>query len=100
MLAMTGLRQNSSKKDSELPVLIRIVGALLVVLVAGGLARADFQFQDWRFGPYQPGQPPSWFTSRPAPGASGRWGVNADPPASSPPNGRAPISSSHAGDAS
>src|SRR3989441_7422624 len=93
MLAMTGLRQNSSKKDSELPVLIRIVGALLVVLVAGGLARADFQFQDWRLARAPPRQPPSGFTPRSAHRDSGRWGVKADPPSSSPPNVLAHISS-------
>src|SRR2546428_3141313 len=98
MLAMTGLRQNSSKKDSELPVLIRIVGALLVVLVAGGLARADFQFQDWRFDRDQPGQPPSGFTPGSAHGDSGRWEVNADPQSSSPPNVLAHISSDQAGE--
>ena len=97
MLAMTGLRQNSSKKDSELPVLIRIVGALLVVLVAGGLARADFQFQDWRFDRDPPGQPPSGFTPGSAHGDSGRWEVKADPQSSSPPNVLAHISSDQAG---
>src|SRR3989475_10824199 len=98
MLAMTGLRQNSSKKDSELPVLIRIVGALLVVLVAGGLARADFQFQDWRFDRGQPGQPPSGFTPGSAHGDAGGWEVKADRPASSPPNDLAPSSSDQAGE--
>jgi len=97
MLAMTGLRQNSSKNDSEMPVLIRIVGALLVVLVAGGLARADFQFQDWRFDRDQPGLPPSGFTPGSAHGDSGRWEVKADPQSSSPPNVLAHISSDHAG---
>src|SRR5256712_13631563 len=97
MLAMTGLRQNSSKKDSELPVLIRIVGALLVVLVAGGLARADFQFQDWRIDRDQPGQPPSGFTPGSAHADSGRWEVKADPQSPSPPNVLADISSDHAG---
>src|SRR5256712_9585496 len=99
MLAMTGLRQNSSKKDSELPVLIRIVGALLVVLVAGGLARADFQFQDWRFDRHQPSQPPSGFTPGPRHGDSRRWEVKADPQPSSPPNRPAPISPDQAGKA-
>src|SRR5213593_1850641 len=97
MLAMTGLRQNSSKKDSELPVVIRIVGALLVVLVAGGLARADFQFQDWWFDRDQAGQPPSGFTPGSANGDSGRWEVKADPQSSSPPNVLAHISSDQAG---
>src|SRR2546428_4951500 len=97
MLAMTGLRQNSSKNDSELPVLIRIVGALLVVLVAGGLARADFQFQDWWFDRDQPGQPPSGFTPGSAHGDTGRWEAKAGPQAPSPPNVLAPISSDQAG---
>src|SRR5437899_8743036 len=97
MLAMTGLRQNSSKKDSVLPVLIRIVGALLVVLVAGGLARADFQFQDWRFDRDQPGQPPSGFTPGSAHGDAGRLEVKQDPQSSSPPNVLAHISSDQAG---
>src|SRR5207245_5982311 len=97
MIAITGLRQNSSKKDSELPVLIRIVGALLVVLVGGGLARADFQFQDWWFDRDQPGQSPSGFTPGSAHGDSGRWEVKADSLSSSPPNVLAHISSEHAG---
>src|SRR5207245_10665113 len=97
MIAITGLRQNSSKKDSELPVLIRIVGALLVVLVGGGLARADFQFQDWWFDRDQPGQSPSGFTPGSAHGDSGRWEVKADPQSPSPPNVLAHISSDQAG---
>ena len=97
MLAMTGLRQNSSKNDSDLPVLIRMVGALLVVLVAGGLARADFQFQDWWFDRDQPGQSPSGFTPGSAQVDSGRWEVRADPQSPSPPNVLAHISSDQAG---
>src|SRR2546428_8892551 len=97
MLAMTGLHLNSAKDDRGLPVVGRLVWALLVVLVAGGLARADFQFQDWRFDRDQPGQPPSGFTPRSAYGDSGRWGVQADPQSSSPPDGPAPLSSDPAG---
>ena len=97
MLAMTGLRQNSSKKDSELPVLIRIVWALLAVLVAGGVARADFQFQDWSFDRDQPGQLPFGFAPGSASVDSGRWEVRADPLSSSPPNVLAHISSHQAG---
>src|SRR5437016_5963116 len=97
MLAMTGLRQNSSKKDSELPVLIRIVWALLAVLVAGGVARADFQFQDWSFDRDQPGQLPFGFAPGSASVDSGRWEVRADSLSSSPPNVLAHISSDQAG---
>jgi len=86
MLAMTGLPQNSSENDRELPVLIRIVGTLLAVLVVGGLASADFQFQDWWFDRDQPGQPPSGFAPGSANGDAGRWEVKADPQSSSPPN--------------
>src|SRR5207244_7173805 len=97
MLAMTGLSQNSSKKDSELPVLIRIVWALLAVLVAGGVARADFQFQDWSSDRDQPGQLPFGFAPSSASVDSGRWEVRADSLSSSPPNVLAHISSDHAG---
>src|SRR2546427_11850377 len=97
MLAMTGLHLNSAKDDRGLPVVRRLVWALLVVLVAGGLARADFQFQDWRVDRGQPGQPPSGFTPGPAHGDSGRWGVKADPQSSSPPHGLAHSSSDPAG---
>ena len=78
-------------------MMMRVIGALLAVLVAGGLARADFQFQDWWFDRDQPGQLPSGF----APGSSnvgaGRWEVKADPLSSSPPNVLAHISSVQAG---
>jgi hypothetical protein len=80
-----------------LSVMMRVIGVLLAVLVAGGLARADFQFQDWWFDRDQPGQLPSGF----APGSSnvgaGRWEVKADPLSSSPPNVLAHISSDQAG---
>lgn len=96
MLAMTGFLI-SAKYDRELSVMMRMVGALLAVLVAGGLARADFQFQDWWFDQDQPGRLPSGF----APGSAnvdfGRWEVKADPQSSSTPNVLAHISSNQAG---
>src|SRR5437870_5933735 len=84
-------------RQGERPVVGRLVWALLVVLVAGGLARADFQFQDWSFDRDQPGQSPSGFTPGSAHGDSGRWEVRADPLSSSPPNVLAHISSDQAG---
>src|SRR6267143_1148612 len=97
MLAMTAFLLNSVKYDREFSVMMRMIGALLAVLVAGGLARADFQFQDWWFDRDQPGQLPSGF----APGSSnvdsGRWEIKADPLSSSPPNVLAHISSDQAG---
>src|SRR5437773_5526625 len=96
MLAMTGLHLNSAKDDRGLPVVIRLVWSLLVVLVAGGLARADFQFQDWWFDHDQPGQAPSGFVPSSGKGDSGQWEVKADPRSSSPPNVLAHISSNQA----
>ena len=78
-------------------MVIRILGALLAVLVAGGPAGADFQFQDWWFDRDQPDQPPSGFAPSSADGGVGRWEVKADPQASSPPNVLAHISSDQAG---
>jgi len=78
-------------------VMIRMIGALLAVLVAGGLARADFQFQDWWFDRDQPGQLPSGFAPGSANVDSGRWEVKADPQSPSPPNVLAHISSNQAG---
>src|SRR2546427_10116842 len=77
--------------------MMRVIGALLAVLVAGGLARADFQFQDWWFDRDQPGQLPSGFTLGSSNVGSGRWEVKADPLSSSPPNVLAHISSDQAG---
>src|SRR2546427_12363673 len=77
--------------------MMRVIGALLAVLVAGGLARADFQFQDWWFDRDQPGQLPSGFALGSSNVGSGRWEVKADPLSSSPPNGLAHISSDQAG---
>ena len=77
--------------------MIRIIGAVLVMLVAGGLARADFQFQDWWFDRDQPGQLPSGFAPGSANVDSGRWEVRADPQSPSPPNVLAHISSNQAG---
>ena len=77
--------------------MIRIIGAVLVMLVAGGLARADFQFQDWWFDHDQPGQLPSGFAPGSANVDSGRWEVRADPQSPSPPNVLAHISSNQAG---
>src|SRR5881628_1640298 len=85
MLAMTGFLLNSAKYDRELSVMMRVIGALLAVLVAGGLARADFQFQDWWFDRDQPGQLPSGFALGSSNVGSGRWEVKADPLSSSPP---------------
>src|SRR3989442_4965693 len=96
MLAMTGLHLNSAKDDRGLPVVGRLVWALLVVLVAGGLARADFQFQDWSFDRDQPGQLPSRFAPDSATVDSGRWEVKADPLSSSPTDVLAHVSSDHA----
>jgi hypothetical protein len=78
-------------------VMMRVIGALLAVLVAGGLARADFQFQDWWFDRDQPGQLPSGFAPGSSNVGSGRWEVKADPLSSSPPNVLAHISSDQAG---
>ena len=78
-------------------MMIRMIGALLAVLVAGGLARADFQFQDWWFDRDQPGQLPSGFAPGSANVDSGRWEVKADPQSPSPPNVLAHISSNQAG---
>src|SRR5437867_11725727 len=86
MLAMTGFLLNSAKYDRELSVMMRVIGALLAVLVAGGLARADFQFQDWWFDRDQPGQLPSGFAPGSSNVGSGRWVVKADPLSASPPN--------------
>ncbi len=97
MLAMTGLHLNSAKDDRGLPVVRRLVWALLVVLVAGGLARADFQFQDWSFDRDQPGQLPFGFAPGSASVDSGRWEVKADPQSPSTPNVLAHISSDQAG---
>src|SRR6266704_3021410 len=77
MLAMTGFLLNSAKYDRELSVMMRVIGALLAVLVAGGLARADFQFQDWWFDRDQPGQLPSGFVLGSSNVGSGRWKVEA-----------------------
>jgi hypothetical protein len=77
-------------------VMMRMVSALLAVLVAGSLARADFQFQDWWFDRDQPGQPPSGFAPGSAKGESGRWEVKADPQSSSPPNVLAHVASDRA----
>jgi len=77
--------------------MMRVIGALLAVLVAGGLARADFQFQDWWFDRDQPGQLPSGFALGSSDVGSGRWEVKADPLSSSPPNVLAHISSDQAG---
>ncbi len=68
-----------------------------MVLVVGGLARADFQFQDWWFDRDQPGQPPSGFAPDSANGDVGRWEVKADPQSASPPNVLTHISSDQAG---
>src|SRR2546422_6597538 len=76
--------------------MMRVIGALLAVLVAGGLARADFQFQDWWFDRDQPGQLPSGFALGSSNVGSGRWEVKADPLSSSPPNVLAHISSNQA----
>lgn len=78
-------------------MMMRVIGALLAVLVAGGLARADFQFQDWWFDRDQPGQLPSGFALGSSNVGSGRWEVKADPLSSSPPNVLAHISSDQAG---
>ncbi len=78
-------------------VVLRVVGVWLVVLMAGGLARADFQFQDWWFDRDQPGQTPSGFAPGSANGDSGRWEVRADPQSSSQPNVLARIPSEQAG---
>src|SRR5437867_3165876 len=96
MLAMTGFLLNSAKYDRELSVMMRVIGALLAVLVAGGLARADFQFQDWWFDRDQPGQLPSGFALGSSNVGSGRWEVKADPLSSSPPNVLSHISSDQA----
>src|SRR2546422_9946946 len=77
--------------------MMRVIVALLAVLVAGGLARADFQFQDWWFDRDQPGQLPSGFALGSSNVGSGRWEVKADPLSSSPPNVLTHISSDHAG---
>src|SRR3989441_12602136 len=77
--------------------MMRVIGALLAVLVAGGLARADFQFQDWWFDRDQPGQLPSGFALGSSHVGSGGWGVKADPPSSSPPKVLGHISSDQAG---
>src|SRR2546422_5603283 len=77
--------------------MMRVIVALLAVLVAGGLARADFQFQDWWFDRDQPGQLPSGFALGSSNVGSGRWEVKADPLSSSPPNVLAHISSDQAG---
>src|SRR2546422_11663306 len=77
--------------------MMRVIVALLAVLVAGGLARADFQFQDWWFDRDQPGQLPSGFALGSSNVGSGRWEVKADPLSSSPPNVLAHISSAQAG---
>lgn len=77
--------------------MMRVIGALLAVLVAGGLARADFQFQDWWFDRDQPGQLPSGFALGSSNVGPGRWEVKADPLSSSPPNVLAHISSDQAG---
>src|SRR3989442_683475 len=77
--------------------MMRVIGALLAVLVAGGLARAYFQFPYWGFGRDQPGQLPSGFALGPSNVGSGRWEVKADPLSSSPPNVLAHISSDQAG---
>jgi len=97
MLAMTGFLLNSAKYDRELSVMMRVIGALLAVLVAGGLARADFQFQDWWFDRDQPGQLPSGFAPGSSNVGSGRWEVKADPLSASPPNVLAHISSDQEG---
>src|SRR5436309_13819204 len=97
MLAMTGFLLNSAKYDRELSVMMRVIGALLAVLVAGGLARADFQFQDWWFDRDQPGQLPSGFALGSSNVGSGRWEVRADSLSSSPPNVLAHISSDQEG---
>lgn len=97
MLAVTGFLLNSAEYDWELSVMMRMIGALLAVLVAGGLARADFQFLDWWFDRDQPGQPPSGYAPGSANVDSGRWEVKADPQSSSPPNVLAYISSDQAG---
>src|SRR5437867_5412317 len=96
MLAMTGFLLDSAEYDRELSVMMRVIGALLAVLVAGGLARADFQFQDWWFDRDQPGQLPSGFALGSSNVGSGRWEVKADPLSSSPPNVLAQISSDQA----
>lgn len=84
-------------RSGEWSVVRRLVWALLVVLVAGGLARADFQFQDWWFDRDQPGQLPSGFAPGSTNGEAGRWEVKADLQSSSPPNVLAHISSGQAG---
>src|SRR5438132_13164723 len=77
--------------------MIRMIGALLAVLVAGGRARAHFQFEGSWFDRDQPGQLPSGFAPGSANADSGRWEVKADPQSPSPPNVLAHISSNQAG---
>src|SRR5712691_9609622 len=77
--------------------MMRMIGALLAVLVAGGNAHADFQFLDWWFDRDQPGQLPSGFAPGSSNVGSGRWEVRADPLSSSPPNVLAHISSDQVG---
>src|SRR3989442_6083709 len=77
--------------------MMRVIGALLAVLVAGGLARADFQFQDWWFDRDQPGQLPSGFALGSSQVGFGRWAGNEDPLSAFPPNVLAHISSDQAG---
>src|SRR2546426_2656272 len=77
--------------------MMRAIGALLAVLVAGGLARADFQFQDWWFDRDQPGQLPSGFALGSSNVGSGRWEVKAGPLSSAPPKVVGHISSGQGG---
>src|SRR5205809_7654874 len=93
MLAMTGFLLNSAKYDRELSVMMRVIGALLAVLVAGGLARSDLQFQDWWFDREQPGPRPSGFAPGSSNVGSGRWAVKGGPLTASPPKRPARISS-------
>src|SRR2546430_16452857 len=72
-----------------LPVVLRLVGAAIAVLVAGDLARADFQFQDWWFDRDQAGHPPSGLVPGSVNLDSGRWAVKADPHSPASPNGLA-----------
>src|SRR5438093_13268195 len=97
MLAMTGFLLNSAKYDRELSVMMRVIGALLAVLVAGALARADSQFQDWWFDRDRPGQLPSGFAPGSSNVGSGRGVVQADPLSAGPPHVLAHIPSDQAG---
>jgi hypothetical protein len=78
-------------------VFIRILAVVLVALVWGNPAWADFKILEWSFDKDAPGRPPSGFAAGSTNGSSGRWEVTADAQSSSPPHVLARIPSGSPG---